>query len=245
MGPLVVTSGRITLPEQLEDQALTVLEVELGGKDGPFDPDRLVVGTAHVETLADLASVAGVSVVREGDALLFSTDRQGDPRWCEQAAAFWQGLGRFATGGEIHLRGADGTTWSYRYSADGVEQVGSPADPAAVPGPPAAEPPPVAAADAGPTTDAPPADVPPTAPPADAPPPSGQDQPPVGWPPPVEPPRGPGDPRVGGPADPYASLFDPEAPEPRSPGRTAAMAALLVVGVVLIVGVAMLTAGLF
>ena len=54
-----------------------------------------------------------------------------------------------------------------------------------------------------------------------------------------------GMPPAGVPNDPYAHLFDPDAAQPRSSGRTAAMAALLVVGVLLIVGVAMLTAGLF
>jgi hypothetical protein len=228
MGPLVVTSGRITLPEHLEGQALTVLEVELGGKDGPFDPDRLTVGPTAVESLADLASLAGVTVLREGDALLFSTDHGGDPRWSEQAEAFWSGLGRFATGGEIHLRGADGATWSYRYSPEGVEQVGAPAD-AGEPSPPPRDPPPAPPPVAAPRE------------PGDGPP--ATEEPRAGWPPPVEP-TGPGDPRAGGPADPYASLFDQSAPQPRSPGRTAAMAVLLVVGVLLIVGVAMLTAGL-
>jgi hypothetical protein len=224
MGPLVVTSGRITLPEALEGQAVTVLEVELAGKDGPFDAERLAVGDRPVESLGDLASLAGVTVLREGDALLFSTDHGGDPRWSEQSAAFWQGLGRFATGGEIHLRGADGGTWSYRYTSDGVQQVGAPpvaGRPAARPHAP--EPPPPA----------------PPAPPVDTGEPAG---------PPPGPPPGPGQPPpappwgVGG--DPRAFL-DPEAPPPRSPGRTAGMAVLLVVGVLLIVAVALLTAGIF
>jgi hypothetical protein len=230
MGTLVVTSGRITLPEHLEGQALTVLEVELGGRAGPFDPERLTVGTTPVETLADLATLAGVTVAREGEELLFSTDHRGDPRWSEQAAAFWTGLGRFATDGEIHLRGADGATWSYRYSGEGVEQVGAPAAPTTAEPPAAPQEPPAA-----PSTQT----TPEPTPQEPAPPP---EEPRAGWPPPLDPADDPlGYPR---PDDPRAFL-DPDDAPPRSPGRTTAMAALLVVGVLLIVGLALLTAGLF
>ena len=49
MGYSVETAGRLLLPERLESQALTVLEVELAGREGPFDVDdpRGLVGRAR------------------------------------------------------------------------------------------------------------------------------------------------------------------------------------------------------
>lgn len=239
MGYLVVTSGRILLPEPLEGQALAVLEVELGPLQGPFDADDLSVLGSPVESFADLAAVAGVRMVREAEWLSVSTDLEGEPTWSDQAAAFWTGLGRFATDGEIVVRGADGATWGYRYTGAGVERSGEPGSP------PAGATPPVGAS-SGPSPaepeaqgDAPDGPTPPAGPPA-----TGGS---VGWPPPVDPSEHPssgaaaGTPPDGG----YGAFFDDRAPAPRSPGRTAAMTALLVVGVLLIVAVAMLTAGIF
>ena len=51
MGYLVATTGRLLLPEELERQALTVVEHRIAARDGWFDPD-----TDHVDSLADLAA---------------------------------------------------------------------------------------------------------------------------------------------------------------------------------------------
>ena len=183
----VETTGTILLPEDLERQALTVLEVELAGRQGPFD------ATQHADNLGALAGFAGAEVRREGDSLHLSTAPGVDREWSDQATAFYVGLARWVHHGEVHLVGQDGARWSYRYGPDGVIQVGQ----------------------------------------------NGWDGSLVPFGEPVSPPASPTGTTVGpGAADPWAD------PPPR-PSRTLAMALLLIVGVVLIVGVAMLGAGLF
>jgi hypothetical protein len=114
----VTTSGRLLLPEVLERQALTVLEVDLVARQGPFDDP------AAADTLADLARVAGVAVRREGDWLHLATDEAGDPGWSDQSTAFYVGLARWVREGEVQLQGQDGGRWSYRFGPDGVIQIG-------------------------------------------------------------------------------------------------------------------------
>ena len=118
MGYAIETTGRLLLPKQLEPQALTVLEVELAGREGPFDVDT------HVDSLAELAGFAGAAVRREGDWLLLATDAVGDPRWSDQATGFYTGLARWVHQGEVHVAGQDGGRWSYQFGPDGVIQIG-------------------------------------------------------------------------------------------------------------------------
>ena len=118
MGYTVETAGRLLLPERLEPQALTVLEVELAGREGPFDADT------HVDSLGELAGFAGAAVRREGDWLLLTTDVDGDPKWSDQATGFYTGLARWVHQGEVHLAGEDGGRWSYQFGPDGVIQLG-------------------------------------------------------------------------------------------------------------------------
>jgi hypothetical protein len=118
MSYAVETSGQLLLPVELERQALTVLEVELVTRQGPLDDPEAV------DTFAELATVAGADVRREGDLLHVSTAALGAPEWSDQATAFYLGLARWVREGEVHLVGQDGARWSYRYGADGVIQVG-------------------------------------------------------------------------------------------------------------------------
>ncbi len=122
MSYLVATAGRIRLPENLEQQALTVLEVELQSLQGRFHPDM------PVADLAALARFAGADLSREGEWLVLGTDRAGEPLWSQQADAFYTGLGRFVTDGEVQLRGQDGAQWAYRYTSEGVAEVGTKPD---------------------------------------------------------------------------------------------------------------------
>lgn len=185
----VQTSGRVLLPEHLERQALTVLEVELAARQGP------VADPAAVDTLPDLARAAGAVVRREGEWLHLATDTGRLPTWSDQATAFYSGLARWVPEGEVQLVGQDGARWSYRYGPDGVIQVGQ----------------------------------------------NGWDGSLTPFGPPVE--AGRAAPAAGPPGG-GASPADPWAdPPPRNRGF--AMALLLVVGVVLIVGIAMLGAGVF
>jgi hypothetical protein len=244
VGYLVATTGRLLLPSKLERQALTVAEHRMAGRQGWFDPD-----TEHVDSLADLAAVAGVTLTRSGDWLTVATDHEGDPKWSEQAEEFYRALSGFVQDGEVHLRGEDGSTWSYAYSPGGLEQHGSTGgdgtpDPGAAP----ATTPPLS--DESPTSS-----EPPTPRPSDAAQP-GSEPPPADEPGFISypgqtsrrpaPPQ-PSQPSAGPPTGSESPSWGPTAaddqPPPASRGRVLAMTALLVVGVMLIIGLALLASG--
>ena len=268
MGYLVETSGRLLLPQELERQALTVLEFRMGAQQGWFDADD-----DHVDSLEELATFAATSVRREGDWLVLSTDTAGDPKWSEQASEFYRTLGSFVRQGEVHVRGEDGQVWSYLYSGDGVEQRGHNGWDGS-PGVALAAAPPVAPeAPAPPTAEAPAPPAPESPTSSAAPPPEGLDPsqfrypgredrpapPPSAEPPPSAPyGEAPSAPYAGSPDAPYSpppgqpgpQVPDYRAerawadPEPASTGRTLLMATLLVVGVICIIGLALLVSGL-
>lgn len=250
MGYLVATTGRLLLPPGLERHALTVAEHRMAARQGWFDPDA-----GHVDSLGDLAAFAGVRLEREGEWLTLATDHDGDPKWSEQAEEFYRSLSDFVQEGEVHLRGEDGSTWSYTYAGGALAQQGDNGwdePPAAAGGAtavaqdrPAAPPQDMASApDVRPDPSArqpePPAQQPeppaPPTPPAAAEPPGGfsypgkEDRPPRASPPPTP------------PVPAWAPGEDDEAP-PASPGRAVAMTALLVVGVLLIIGLALVVSG--
>jgi hypothetical protein len=219
VGYLVATTGRLLLPSGLERQALTVAEHRMAARQGWFDPDA-----GHIDSLADLAAYAGVRLDREGDWLTLTTDHDGDPKWSEQAEEFYRALSDFVQDGEVHLRGEDGSTWSYTYADGALAQQGdtgdvAPSDPALAEHPPPGAPQPETRAE----------------PAAEAQPPEGfsypgkEDRPASASPPPTPPVPGwtPG---------------EEEAP-PASRSRVLAMTALLIVGVFLIIGLALLASG--
>lgn len=245
VGYLVATTGRLLLPSELERQALTVAEHRMSARQGWFDPDA-----GHVDSLADLAAYAGVHLIREGEWLTLATDHGGDPKWSEQAEEFYRALSDFVQEGEVHLRGEDGSAWSYTYSPDGLAQQGDtgPEEPrgstgaSAMTAPEPEQPPAPSAGPPEPPTGSPE----PPAPPLTEPPPASTQQPEVD-------PRGgfsyPGKqdrpPSASPPPTPPVPGWTPgeeEAP-PASPGRALAMTALLVVGVLLIIGLALVVSG--
>ena len=246
MGYLVETSGRILLPESLERQAVTVLEVRMDAKQGWFDADD---PDHAVHTVSDLGSFVAADVRREGDWLLLGTDTDGDPKWSEQASTFYRTLGSFVREGEVHVRGEDGQVWSYVYSGDGVQQRGDNGWDGTPGDAPVAAPAPEAAAPVAPPTP-PAAPTPPgvTAPeptqPSEFTYPRSEDRPSPQPPPAPLPYAG------GAPDDRSAQLPDDRAerawaePAPASAGRTALMVALLVMGVILIIGLALIVSGL-
>lgn len=230
MGYLVATTGRLLLPPNLERQALTVAEHRMASRQGWFDPDD-----EHVDSLADLATFAGVTLTREGEWLTVSTDHGGDPKWSDQAEEFYRALSGFVQDGEVNLRGEDGSTWSYRYSPGGVQQGGDGGGPAgdgaspqaateppatSQPDPPAAADPPQPHAQQDPDPD----------PPGGFSYPGKEQRPPSAAPPPTP------------PVPSWSPSEDDEAP-PASRGRVLAMTALLVVGVLLIIGLALFASG--
>jgi hypothetical protein len=207
MGYLVESSGRLLLPEPLEPQVLTVLEVELLRHEGWFQEEAVEA----VDTLADLARFVGAGLTRDGDWLVVSTDEEGDPKWSEQATAFYEGLARWVLKGDVRFRGEDGAQWGYRYGPDGMVRDGAHRGD----GPPRQEVPDVAVPPAQPAASAPPAAS--LAPPAEA----------EAWAEPAP-----------------AHDFWADDPSVRHGNRTVAMTLLLVVGVILIIGVALLAAGM-
>ncbi len=269
MGYLVATTGRLLLPANLEKQALTVAEHRMSSRGGHFDPDT----AADVDTLAQLASYAGVTLARDGDWLSVSTDHAGVPKWSEQAEEFYHSLARFVQEGEVHLRGEDGTTWSYVYSSGGLQrhaggtdtESSSSADPAAgsAAGPqPSSDPGSPGPSSPGSGSDQPPSERPPSEQPPSEQPPS--EQPPSGQP--STEPNGPGfidypgrerrAPRAsrsdrstpGGPTTP-PGVQDAgwagvdDDPPPAPPGRVLLMTVAFVVGIALIIGLALLASG--
>jgi hypothetical protein len=241
VGYLVATTGRLLLPSGLERQALTVAEHRMSARQGWFDPDA-----GHVDSLDDLAAYAGVRLQRDGEWLTLTTDHDGDPKWSEQAEEFYRSLSDFVQEGEVHLRGEDGSTWSYTYAGGALAQQGDNGwdEPPATGGataveqdPPAA--PPQTAPPGPPVTR--PAQPPesserPSPPPAAEPQEGGfsypgkEDRPPSASPPPTP------------PVPAWTPGEDDDAP-PASPGRAVAMTALLVVGVLLIIGLALVVSG--
>jgi hypothetical protein len=214
MGYRVETSGRILLPAALEPSALAELKKWLGNADGAWDPGL------PADTLADLARFVGADLSREGEWVSLWTDRGGSPAWSEQATAFYRALGPWVSRGEVQLRGEDGAHWAYRYADGQVEQVGvngwdrsgTPADPSELTSAPLPQPPPAPAPSQESAGPAAPAGSQPFT-----------DRPPheqTLW---------------------EAAANAPEPP-PAPPGRTVKMVALLVGGVIAIVGLAMLAA---
>lgn len=120
MGYWIGTSGSLVLPEADEPRAVAharrrMLEVEDSGWLSEDEP---------VTTLDDLARFVGATCERRGNVLVVDVDDEGDPKWSDQATAFWTALGDVVTSGRIDVLGEDGCRWSYDYTPDGVVQHG-------------------------------------------------------------------------------------------------------------------------
>ena len=122
MGYTVETSGRLLLPPDREGAVFDALPAAMAERDGWFDPDD---DEWPITTLADLAQVAGASVERDGDWLVLGTDEEGDPKWSDQATAFYVGIARWVDQGEVVLSGEDETEWRYTYAAGAMTQSGT------------------------------------------------------------------------------------------------------------------------
>ncbi len=216
----------------------------MGALDGGFDLDV----AQHVDELSDLAAYAGVALTRDGDWLTVSTDLRGDPTWSEQAEEFYRSLSGFVREGQVNLRAQDGSTWSYQYSAGGVERSRTqPADapassagtaPPETPGP-ATQPVPEASPEPGPEPEPDDfIDYPGREPRPDSPAPSAPSEPPASPVPYAERPP-------DGPPQSYREmrLPDDDDARPSAPGRALLMTVVLIVGVLLIIGLALLVSG--
>ena len=119
MGYSVDVSGTVRLPERDEQRARELLRerVLAAGQGWLREQD-------DVTTLDDLASYAAATCSRSGDTLVFSPDELGDPKWSEQATAFWLGLGELTAEGHVRVEGEEGSVWTYTYTPQGVVQRG-------------------------------------------------------------------------------------------------------------------------
>ena len=119
MGYLVDVSGTVRLPEHDEERALALLRGRM------LDADQ---GWLHeddeVDSLEELATYAAAACSRSGDTLVFTPDEEGDPKWSEQATAFWLGLGELTAEGHVRVEGEDDEVWTYTYTPQGVVQRG-------------------------------------------------------------------------------------------------------------------------
>ncbi|WP_322921494.1 hypothetical protein [Nocardioides renjunii] len=119
MGYLVDTTGRLLLPTADEGAAFEALTAAMATRQGCFDPED---DQWPVSSLADLATYAATSVERDGEWLVLATDDQGDPKWSEQATAFYAELARWVTQGTVLITGEDGSQWRYTYADGGLTQ---------------------------------------------------------------------------------------------------------------------------
>ncbi|MGY0007610.1 hypothetical protein [Micromonospora sp. I033] len=120
MGYLVEPSGRLNLPESDDVAAVAAVRAAWAGRDGWFDPEVLPPS----DTLADIAWGAAASINRDGDWIEFGHDDEGDPKWSDQATAFYVAIAPFVRSGAVQIEGEDGARWSYTYGGGRVIQQG-------------------------------------------------------------------------------------------------------------------------
>jgi hypothetical protein len=115
VGYTVEPSGRLHLPEADDAAAVAAVTAAMTGRRGWFSPGDVADG----DTLSDIAEAAAAAITRDGDWIEFSFDDANDPKWCEQATAFYVAIAPFVRSGTVQIRGEDGGSWSYTY-ADGT-----------------------------------------------------------------------------------------------------------------------------
>ena len=121
MGYGVATTGRLLLPADRDGAAFDAVSAVMAAHDGWYDPDD---DEWPITSLADLAAVAGARVERDGEWLVLDTDEEGDPKWPDQATAFYVELAPLVSGGSVLLSGEDGTEWIYTYADGTITQSG-------------------------------------------------------------------------------------------------------------------------
>lgn len=123
VGYLVHPSGRLNLPESHDAAAVAAVKAAWRDRSGWFDPE-----TPHAyppsDTLSDIAEYAAASVTRDGDWLEFDHDDGNDPKWSDQATAFYVAIAPFVRSGVVSIEGEDGARWAYTYADGQVTQQG-------------------------------------------------------------------------------------------------------------------------
>jgi hypothetical protein len=123
MGYLVEPAGRLHLPEADDAAAGAAVKTAWADRPGWFKGDA-PDAVPSSDTLADIAEYAGASITRDGDWIEFGHDDAGDPKWSEQATAFYVEIAPFVRSGTVHVEGEDGARWSYIYADGQITQDG-------------------------------------------------------------------------------------------------------------------------
>jgi hypothetical protein len=119
VGYLVEPSGRLNLSESDAAAAVADVKAAWAVRDGWFNPDVF----PSSGTLTDIAWAAAASITRDGDWIEFSHS-EGDPKWSDQATAFYVAIAPFVRSGIVHIHGEDGARWSYTYADGQMTQQG-------------------------------------------------------------------------------------------------------------------------
>ncbi|MDG4805593.1 hypothetical protein O7634_02320 [Micromonospora sp. WMMD1120] len=119
VGYSVWPSGRLHLPESDDAAATAAAKAAMAEQGGGYQPDA----DAN-ETLVDIACEARASIIRDGDWVEFDHDDEGDPKWSNQATAFYVAIAPFVRSGVVQIEGEDGARWSYTYADGRVTQQG-------------------------------------------------------------------------------------------------------------------------
>ena len=122
MGYTVAPEGRLHLPASDDPAAVAAVKAAWAGRPGWYKP-----GTADdrpADTLADIASYAAAALARDGDWVELTYDDEGDPKWSEQATAFYVAIAPFVHSGTVALRGEDDAQWSYTFHNGQISQSG-------------------------------------------------------------------------------------------------------------------------
>jgi hypothetical protein len=123
VGYLVEPSGRLNLLESDDAAAVAAVKAAWAERRGWFDPETQDAFPPS-DTLADIASWAAASITRDGDWIEFGYDDEGDPKWSDQATAFYVAIAPFVRSGIVHIQGEDDARWSYTYADGQITQQG-------------------------------------------------------------------------------------------------------------------------
>jgi hypothetical protein len=123
VGYTVEPSGRLNLPESDDAAGVAAVKAAWTERRGWFDPDNPAAFPPS-DTLAYIAWAAAASITREGDWIEFGYDDQGDPKWSDQATAFYVAIAPFVRSGIVHLQGEHDARWSYTYADGQITQQG-------------------------------------------------------------------------------------------------------------------------
>ncbi len=123
VGYMVEPSGRLNLPESDDAAAVAAVKAAWADRRGWFNP-QAPDAFGPSDTLVDIARYASASITRDGDWIEFAYDDEGDPKWSEQATAFYVAIAPFVRSGMVHLQGEDDSRWSYTYGDGQITQQG-------------------------------------------------------------------------------------------------------------------------